>query len=279
MFLSDDGSVVGTASESLNSVKPSVKPFRDPKHAEAARSLVEGTGDRMPIDPTLGKAHKTAAAQSSILDYLRQGGVVMWPIGALGAISLLVALYKWIALSMHRLPSQKKINALLGAVANKDQSAIQNKLKGIKGPTGTMLGIGVEHIREPRELIEEVMYEQVLSTRLKVQRMLPFIAVTASASPLLGLLGTVTGIIDTFELITAFGTGDVQTLSGGISEALVTTMFGLIVAIPSLLLYAFLSRKARRITDQMEKVALAFANQVAKTRSQKAEPVMEAASP
>jgi len=81
----------------------------------------------------------------------------------------------------------------------------------------------------------------------------------------LGLLGTVTGIINTFKLITVFGTGDVKTLSGGISEALITTKFGLIVAIPSLLLHAFLSRKARGVVDQMEKAAVAFINQVSKT--------------
>ena len=79
---------------------------------------------------------------------------------------------------------------------------------------------------------------------------------------MLGLLGTVTGIINTFKLITVFGTGDAKTLSAGISEALITTKFGLIVAIPSLFLHAFLSRKARRIIDGMEKPAVAFFNRI-----------------
>jgi hypothetical protein len=106
------------------------------------------------------------------------------------------------------------------------------------------------------------MYEVVMKTRLKAQRFLPFIAICAASAPLLGLLGTVTGIINTFKLITVFGSGDVKTLSGGISEALITTEFGLIVAIPSLLLHAFLSRKARGIVDRMETAAVAFMNQV-----------------
>jgi hypothetical protein len=72
----------------------------------------------------------------------------------------------------------------------------------------------------------------------------------------------VTGIINTFKLITVFGSGDVKTLSGGISEALITTEFGLIVAIPSLLLHAFLSRKARRIVDGMEKAAVSMLNRI-----------------
>jgi Mg/Co/Ni transporter MgtE len=115
----------------------------------------------------------------------------------------------------------------------------------------------------------------MLSTRLKLQRFLPFVAISAAAAPLLGLLGTVTGIINTFRLITVFGSGDVKTLSGGISEALITTKFGLIVAIPSLLLHAFLSRKARGIINQMEKAAVALVNQVGKTPYRQSSPLDE----
>ena len=90
---------------------------------------------------------------------------------------------------------------------------------------------------------------------------------SSDLAPLLGLLGTVTGIINTFKLITVFGSGDVKSLSGGISEALITTKFGLIVAIPSLLLHAFLSRKAKGVTDQMEKSAVSFTDQLARTQA------------
>jgi biopolymer transport protein ExbB len=279
LFVSENGEAVGTAEETLNSPKPTVKPFKEPADTKAARQLVQGADGQFPLDPTLGNAHKVASAQTSLWGYFQKGGVVMYPIAALAAVSLLVALYKWVALSLMRKPSQKQIDALVDAVQAHDEDRIKQQLTRIKGVTGKMLAAGVEHVREPRELIEEVMYERVLATRLKVQRLLPFIAVTASASPLLGLLGTVIGIINTFELITAFGTGDVQTLSGGISEALVTTMFGLIVAIPSLLLYAFLSRKARGITDQMERAALAFANAVASARTETSrEPVGSAST-
>jgi hypothetical protein len=109
----------------------------------------------------------------------------------------------------------------------------------------------------------------VLGPKLRCTRWLPFVAIAASSAPLLGLLGTVTGIMNTFTLMTVFGTGDVKTLSSGISEALITTEYGLIVAIPSLLLHAFLSRKARGIQDEMEKAAIAFLNQVAKTSARR----------
>lgn len=131
-------------------------------------------------------------------------------------------------------------------------------------PVGHMLELGLHHRTEPSELIEEIMYEKILATRLKLDSFLPFIAISAAAAPLLGLLGTVTGIINTFQLITVFGSGDVKTLSGGISEALVTTEFGLIVAIPSLLIHALLSRKARGIVNEMEKAGVALVNQISK---------------
>ncbi len=150
-------------------------------------------------------------------------------------------------------------------MAQHDEAAALEQAKGIRGPVGRMLEAGVEHLRQPRELIEEVMYETVLKTRLELESMLPFIAIAAASAPLLGLLGTVTGIINTFKLITVFGSGDVKMLSGGISEALITTEFGLIVAIPSLLLHAFLSRKARGVVGQMETSAVALVNQIGKT--------------
>jgi biopolymer transport protein ExbB len=135
-----------------------------------------------------------------------------------------------------------------------------------------MLRAGVENLAEPRDIVEEVMYETILVTRLRLNRFIPFVAIAAAAAPLLGLLGTVTGIINTFKLITVFGSGDVKTLSGGISEALITTEFGLIVAIPSLLLSAFLSRKARGVIDRMEGIALSFLNEVARSRDAAGEP-------
>ena len=105
--------------------------------------------------------------------------------------------------------------------------------------------------------------------------MLPFIAIAAASAPLLGLLGTVTGIINTFKLITVFGSGDVKTLSGGISEALITTEFGLIIAIPSLLLHAFLSRKAKGIVHRMETTAVAFLNKLGRGSEEPAPAVRE----
>jgi biopolymer transport protein ExbB len=88
-------------------------------------------------------------------------------------------------------------------------------------------------------------------------------ALTAAAAPLLGLLGTVTGMIKTFTLITIFGTGDAKSLSSGISEALVTTELGLIVAIPSLILHGLLSRMAKQKIGDLEQTSVSFLNGIA----------------
>lgn len=150
----------------------------------------------------------------------------------------------------------------------RDAAAVKQRSQAVGGPVGRMLESAADHLDEPRELLEELFYEKVLESRLALEKYLPFIAISAASAPLLGLLGTVTGIINTFKLITVFGSGDVKTLSGGISEALITTEFGLIVAIPSLLIHAFLSRKARVVLGHMEKAAVAFVNQIGKNSIQ-----------
>ncbi len=220
----------------------------------------------MPFDASLGDAHKVEATKETLVEHVQKGGAIIYPILGMAALALLVALYKWLVLFFVAKPSRKKFNGLLGAVEEGDYASAERRSKELRGPGGKMLQAGVANMRQSRELMEEVMYEKVLVTKNRLQKALPFIAVCAASAPLLGLLGTVTGIINTFKQITIFGSGDVKQLSGGISEALITTKFGLIVAIPSQLLHAYLSRKARAVTAQMEANAIQFANEVARSK-------------
>jgi biopolymer transport protein ExbB len=216
------------------------------------------------MDPTMGNAHKIEATEETFMEHVAKGGAVMYPIFGMAGLALIIAVYKWLSFLFLRRPSKAKVQALLTAVANGDEAEVKVISKKLKGPIGRMLAAGAEHMREPRDLIEEVMYERIMVAKLKLQGLLPFIAICAASAPLLGLLGTVTGIINTFKMITVFGSGDVKSLSGGISEALITTKFGLIVAIPSLLIHAFLSRKSRSIIGSMEASAMALANQISR---------------
>ena len=116
------------------------------------------------------------------------------------------------------------------------------------------------YVKAGPDVVEEVLYEQLIGVQNKLQSWLPFIAITAATAPLLGLLGTVSGMIRTFNVITISGTGDAKPLAGGISEALVTTLFGLIVAIPALIIHALLSRRCQGIFQNTEKLGLTFVN-------------------
>jgi biopolymer transport protein ExbB len=270
VFRSADGQQVGTVEQRLGSLEPTVVPFERPGDGEAAATLVLGTGAALPFDPTLGNAHKLAAVEETWAQHVLKGGPLMYPIFVVAIAALAVALCKWLSMAFVRRPSPKLLAQLQEAVRGGDAEAAVGHAEAIGGPTGEMLAAGAAHLGEPRELVEEVMYEKVLATKLRLDSWLPFVAICATSAPLLGLLGTVTGIMNTFTLMTVFGTGDPKTLSSGISEALITTEYGLYVAIPSLMLHAFLSRRARSIVDDMEKSAVSFLNGMRKAETSSA---------
>lgn len=262
LYRTEDGTDAGIAELRLGSLEPNMVGFDLPEQTAEASSIVASGIGELPFDPTLGSARKIEAAEDSFREEIDKGGVVMIAILLLAAASLIVAIIKLVQFSRVRMPAQQRIASFLDAVKQGNLALATKKLETLPGPTGEMLRSGLEHVSEPKELIEEVMFEKVLETRLSLQRLLSFIAVSAAAAPLMGLLGTVTGIINTFKLITVFGTGDAGTLSSGISEALITTKFGLIVAIPSLFLHAYLSRKSKRMLDRMEKTGMSFLNRI-----------------
>ncbi len=264
-FVSDDGEVAGSVQQKLGSNEPAVVAYANILDTEAVINAVKNNKGIVPFDPTNGNAHVVEATKETLREHIAKGGPVMFPLLSLGFAAVLVALYKWVRIITIPRPSQKSFESLLEAIASQNKEQCQLIAAKMRGPVGTMIKNAVHHLEEPVELIEEVMFESVLATRLKLQSLLPFVSICAASAPLLGLLGTVTGIINTFKLITVFGSGDVKTLSGGISEALITTEYGLIVAIPSLLLHAFLSRKAKVMTDNMEQMAVAMVNQISKS--------------
>ena len=262
LFASSDGSLSGIAEQQLGTLQPTVMDFSDPANASLVRDVVENKGGEFPFDPSLGNARKIEETNETFKEHIQKGGMVAYVIVGMFVICIAIAVYKWIRLALVPMPTEKQVQPLLAAVLEKDRTTAATAVSRIKGPTGDMLAAGLEHMNEPKDLIEEIMYEEMLTTRMSVNKLTPFLAVCASTAPLMGLLGTVTGIINTFKLITVFGSGDVKTLSGGISEALITTELGLVVAISALVLYAFLSRKAKSITDNMEQIAILFINRV-----------------
>jgi biopolymer transport protein ExbB len=110
-------------------------------------------------------------------------------------------------------------------------------------------------IRSPRER-DDQLFLQLQEYRVTLEKRLTAIAITASVAPLLGLLGTVSGMIETFRMMTLFGSGNPEVVSGGISQALITTELGLVVAIPALIVHSLLSRKARAYYLSLENFAV-----------------------
>ena len=129
-----------------------------------------------------------------------------------------------------------------------------------KGSTSRVVSAALRNLDRDREHLEDIISEAILHESSHLNRFGSMIMVIAAVAPLLGLLGTVTGMISTFDIITEFGTGDPKLLSGGISIALITTEVGLAVAIPALLFGNLLSGWAEGIKDDMEKAALRIIN-------------------
>jgi biopolymer transport protein ExbB len=259
LFASDESAAVGMAELRVGSPKPRAIDIGR-QYPPAIRELLSAGRGELPFDATGGNALKIAATKHTVWEHIRKGGPVMAPILLFGLTALVICGIKWWQILKIRLVTPMDLQGLLTHLR---QGCNQNALaqaRAITGPVGELLATAVEHVEEPKEYIEEVLYEKLLDTKPKLESLLPIIALTAACAPLLGLLGTVTGMINTFNMITIFGAGDPRTLSGGISEALITTEFGLIVAIPALLIHAFLARKVKGVLGSMEQTTVAFIN-------------------
>ncbi len=223
-------------------------------------SLLAGKEASLPLDPTGGNARAMDEIDGGPLDLIRKGGLWIWPIMFLAALSLIFGIIKLARFSKFREPTEAWVNAILAALRTGDREKATQLAQNQAHPAGPVMGKLVDVSENSADLVEETLYEQLMGVQQKAGTLLPAIAITAATAPLLGLLGTVSGMISTFNLITLFGSGDPKPLAGGISEALITTLFGLVVAIPALVLHAFLSRRAQGITQTTERLGLSFVN-------------------
>jgi biopolymer transport protein ExbB len=259
VFASAESDTVGLVQQELNKADPSVFAF-PPALVDGTRQLTTtGTGT-LGVDPTLGNAIKIASVRETLVEHFLKGGVVMWPMLLLALAALVVAGIKWVQLARTPLASAADLQKVVDQLNSGNATAALTHARTIPGPAGQLLVAAVEHADEKKEYIEEVLYEHMLNTKPRLESLIPFLGLTAAAAPLLGLLGTVTGMISTFQMISVFGTGDPRTMSSGISEALITTEYGLYIAIPAVLAHAFLNRKAKGILGSMEQTAVGFIN-------------------
>jgi len=189
------------------------------------------------VDPSRGSLLSVLIDTRSLPERVPEGGYVGYTIIALGAVAALIAIVRW----------------LMVAIASRKVAAQQKSDRVDQGnPLGRVMAIYDENRNADPETLELKLDEAVMHETSRLERFIWLVKVVSVVAPLLGLLGTVTGMIRTFQAITLFGAGDPKMMAGGISEALVTTMLGLTVAIPLVLLHALLASSTKQITDVLD---------------------------
>jgi len=208
-----------------------------------SNSLQSSTSGVTPflLDPTKGVLLSAFVQKPTLAEKITEGGVVGYVIIGLGLIALLIAVVR--------------IFVLMGVEGKVKKQARDLKRPSLGNPLGRVLKVYQDNESIDPESMELKLGEAMLKESPKLNAFVMFIKIIAVVAPLLGLLGTVTGMIQTFQAITLYGAGDPQTMAGGISQALVTTVLGLCVAIPTVFLHWLASSRARRVEDILEEHA------------------------
>jgi biopolymer transport protein ExbB len=193
-------------------------------------------------------------------ELFQAGGLFMWPIALCSIVAMAIVVERLWTLQQRRvMPPDltRRIWALVegGQVNDRVIAALESN-----SPLGKILATGLEHRHRPREVMMERLEDAGRHVAHELDRFLNTLGTIAGVAPLLGLLGTVSGIIKAFNAIYSGGLGDPRALSGGISEALLTTAFGLMVAIPSFVAYRYLRGRVDGTVVQIEKDVVRFAD-------------------
>lgn len=224
-------------------------------------NYMQGGAEAVYFDPSGGSALKRVSHRSTLLEKVKKGGPLVWPIVGIGVLAMILVMERLVFLHRVHANADRLMGEFNQLAAKGDWTGCRKLLAHRKGrPVYNVLMAGFGAVDQSRENLENVLQEAILKELPRLERFLPALNVMAAVSPLVGLLGTVTGMIGTFHVITLYGTGDPRLMSGGISEALVTTMLGLAVAIPVMLFHAFLRRRIEHIVGDMEEKAVALSN-------------------
>jgi biopolymer transport protein ExbB len=220
--------------------------------AERLQRAAPGEVGPMSVDFTRGQILRAVVRTKTPLERVRQdGGIVGYIIIAVGALGLLLCLWKFVTLAQ----TGGSIRRQAGGGA-----------AGKPNPLGRILKVYSDNPDVDLETLELKLDEAILRETAPIETGLGLIKVLFVVAPLLGLLGTVVGMIATFQMITLFGTGDPRMMAGGISTALVTTVLGLTVAIPLTLFHSYLQGKARGLVQVLEEQAAGIVARLAEER-------------
>ncbi|EKF9833092.1 MotA/TolQ/ExbB proton channel family protein [Vibrio cholerae] len=212
------------------------------------RTLVDGDVVTMKVDPSRGVLLEQLALTPTLSQRLQAGGVIGNVILVLLGVGLIIALYR---------------GAILATLRQKIKAQLKNPEQPGNNPLGRILAVYNKEQQRSVEALELRLLEAVVDEQNHLETGLSMLKLLAALAPMLGLLGTVTGMIETFQVITQFGNGDPKVMAGGISMALVTTVEGLIAAIPLLLAHNILSAQAEAIRSILEKQGIGLVAQQA----------------
>ncbi len=212
------------------------------------RTLVDGDVVTMKVDPSRGVLLEQLALTPTLSQRLQAGGVIGNVILLLLGVGLIIALYR---------------GAILATLRQKIKAQLKNPEQPGNNPLGRILAVYNKEQQRSVEALELRLLEAVVDEQNHLETGLSMLKLLAALAPMLGLLGTVTGMIETFQVITQFGNGDPKVMAGGISMALVTTVEGLIAAIPLLLAHNILSAQAEAIRNILEKQGIGLVAQQA----------------
>jgi biopolymer transport protein ExbB len=233
-----DGNYLQYSPETGNVTELARQP-QQARFTNSAEDLSDAQGGQVVfgLDPTSGQILKLLLRSPTFTDRVKMGGIVGYIIMALGIVALLIALERLLVLTL---------------TANKVNRQIKSGDLSDDNPLGRVLLASQKYREADLETLELKLGEAILKETPALTRALMFLKIIAVVAPLLGLLGTVTGMIKTFQIITLFGTGDPTLMAGGISQALVTTVQGLSVAIPTVLLHTLVTGRSRKITHVLQ---------------------------
>jgi len=256
-FRTGQDGAAGTVRAGGGSLYPVTYPL--PQWApERAAAFFQGQDGTIVADASGGKALRLRETKGTLMQHIDKGGIVAYILIGLGGVSILISVLKVMDLRHLSVGDPRKVQELLAAVARGAKPEAQRLADAMTDTCRELFAVGMRHLGGPRAVLEEQLYAVNQRQRLFFERRLPLLAVIVTASPLLGLLGTVMGMVKTFALITVFGTGNAAKLSSGISQVLITTELGLMVAIPTLIIHSFLSHRTQDRLSLLERYTTEF---------------------
>jgi biopolymer transport protein ExbB len=230
-------------------------------------AYMAGESEAVPLDVSRGGALRQLTHELRLWEQIPKGGGIVWPILAILAVGVLIILERTVFLLRRRTNGDGLIHRIEPLAAQHNWEGCGEACAPLKRkPLARVIQAGLTCCHMQREEMENALQEAILREIPSMERFLSTLGMLAAIAPLLGLLGTVTGMIDTFHVITLHGTGDPRLMSGGISEALVTTMLGLSVAIPLMLAHTLFNRAVERNIGELEEKAVALVNLVHKSK-------------